>query len=194
MRVHAFGWRRFGLLAGTGAVMVLTAAFAFGDADDPLSGSDTGSFSAEPPSRHRTRLSPRPPRICICTRWVSTMARQLITQPAQRAKFAIPSDWSLGSKYFVGSGHQRCDLWSEVVARIDFVDWRAKLPMTSANDSTVRQPCHPSSPTQLIVEPTRWDIRGAGKPVWSSRIRGLQSGAGSSWLTPAWAQTIESAS
>ena len=45
MRVHAFGWRRFGLLAGTGAVMVLmavlTAAFAFGDADDPLSGSDT---------------------------------------------------------------------------------------------------------------------------------------------------------
>src|SRR6204780_3888100 len=45
MSGHAFGWRRLGLLAGTGGVMVLmsvlTAAFAFGDADDPLSGSDT---------------------------------------------------------------------------------------------------------------------------------------------------------
>src|SRR6204780_2817336 len=45
MSGHAFGWRRLGLLAGTGGVMVLmsvlTAGFAFGDADDPLSGSDT---------------------------------------------------------------------------------------------------------------------------------------------------------
>ncbi|MGA8329744.1 MAG: PE-PPE domain-containing protein, partial [Mycobacterium sp.] len=42
---HASDWRRFGLLAGTGAGVVLTslltAASAFGDADDPLSGSDT---------------------------------------------------------------------------------------------------------------------------------------------------------
>jgi PE-PPE domain len=42
---HAFRWRRFGLLAGTGGVMVLTAVLtsplAFGDADDPLAGSDT---------------------------------------------------------------------------------------------------------------------------------------------------------
>jgi hypothetical protein len=45
MSGHAFRWRRFGLLAGTGGVMVLTAvltaAFAFADADDPLAGSDT---------------------------------------------------------------------------------------------------------------------------------------------------------
>ena len=45
MRVHAFGWRRFGLLAGTGGMLVLTAvltaAAAFGDADDQLSGSAT---------------------------------------------------------------------------------------------------------------------------------------------------------
>ena len=45
MRGHASDWRRFGLLAGTGGMLVLTAvltaAAAFGDADDPLSGSDT---------------------------------------------------------------------------------------------------------------------------------------------------------
>ena len=46
MRGHASDWRRFGLLAGTGAgvfvlTSVLTAASAFGDAEDPLSGSDT---------------------------------------------------------------------------------------------------------------------------------------------------------
>ena len=80
MSAHAFGWRRFGLLAGTGGgvlvlTSVLTAAFAFGDADDPLSGSDTaiilgGTFESTPSTHSR-----RPPRICICTRWVSTMAR-----------------------------------------------------------------------------------------------------------------------
>ncbi|HUB58191.1 MAG TPA: PE-PPE domain-containing protein [Mycobacterium sp.] len=46
MSAHAFRWRRFGLLAGAGGGLialtsVLTAASAFGDADDPLSGSDT---------------------------------------------------------------------------------------------------------------------------------------------------------
>ena len=46
MSGHAFGWRWFGLLAGTGGgaivlTSVLTAPVAFGDADDPLSGSDT---------------------------------------------------------------------------------------------------------------------------------------------------------
>jgi PE-PPE domain len=46
MSAHAFGWRRFGLLAGTaGGVLALTsvlmAASALGDADDPLAGSDT---------------------------------------------------------------------------------------------------------------------------------------------------------
>ena len=46
MSGHAFGWRWFGLLAGTGGgvlvlTAVLTAPVAFGDADDPLSGSDT---------------------------------------------------------------------------------------------------------------------------------------------------------
>ena len=54
----AFRWRRFGLLAGTGAGVIgltslLTAASAFGDADDPLSGSDTaiilgGTFESTP--------------------------------------------------------------------------------------------------------------------------------------------------
>src|SRR5271156_4743119 len=58
MSGHPFGWRRFGLLAGTGGgvivlTSVLTAAFAFGDADDPLSGSDTaiilgGTFESTP--------------------------------------------------------------------------------------------------------------------------------------------------
>jgi PE-PPE domain len=43
---HAFRWRRFLSLAGTGGGLivltsVLTAAVAFGDAGDPLSGSDT---------------------------------------------------------------------------------------------------------------------------------------------------------
>jgi PE-PPE domain-containing protein len=46
MSGQVFGWRRFGLLAGAGgAVMaltsMLTAAVAFADADDPLSGSET---------------------------------------------------------------------------------------------------------------------------------------------------------
>jgi PE-PPE domain len=58
MSGHAFGWRRLVLLAGTGcgvlvATSVLTAAFAFGDADDPLTGSDTaiilgGTFESTP--------------------------------------------------------------------------------------------------------------------------------------------------
>src|SRR5271170_1075738 len=58
MSGHPFGWRRFGLLAGTGGGLivltsVLTAALAFGDADDPLSGSDTaiilgGTFESTP--------------------------------------------------------------------------------------------------------------------------------------------------
>ena len=58
MSGHAFGWRRFGLLAGTGGGVIvftslLTAASAFGDADDPLSGSDTaiilgGTFESTP--------------------------------------------------------------------------------------------------------------------------------------------------
>jgi PE-PPE domain len=58
MSAHAFGWRRFGLLAGGGGgalvlTSVLTAASAFGDADDPLSGSDTaiilgGTFESTP--------------------------------------------------------------------------------------------------------------------------------------------------
>jgi hypothetical protein len=58
MSGHAFRWRRFGLLAGTGGgvlvlTSILTAAFAFGDADDPLSGSDTaiilgGTFESTP--------------------------------------------------------------------------------------------------------------------------------------------------
>jgi hypothetical protein len=58
MSGYAFGWRRFGLLAGTGGgvlvlTSVLTAASAFGDADDPLSGSDTaiilgGTFESTP--------------------------------------------------------------------------------------------------------------------------------------------------
>jgi len=46
MSGYAFGWRWLGLLAGTGGgaivlTSVLTAPVAFGDADDPLSGSDT---------------------------------------------------------------------------------------------------------------------------------------------------------
>jgi hypothetical protein len=58
MSGHAFRWRRFGLLAGTGGgvlvlTSILTAASAFGDADDPLSGSDTaiilgGTFESTP--------------------------------------------------------------------------------------------------------------------------------------------------
>ena len=58
MSAHAFGWRRLGLLAGTGGGLIaltslLTAASAFGDADDPLSGSDTaiilgGTFESTP--------------------------------------------------------------------------------------------------------------------------------------------------
>jgi hypothetical protein len=57
MSGHAFGWRRFGLLAGAGGVIVLTsvltAAFAHADVDDPLSGSDTaiilgGTFESTP--------------------------------------------------------------------------------------------------------------------------------------------------
>ena len=58
MSGQAFRWRRFGLLAGTGGgvivlTSVLTAASAFGDADDPLSGSDTaiilgGTFESTP--------------------------------------------------------------------------------------------------------------------------------------------------
>ena len=58
MSAHTCGWRRFGLLAGTGGGLlvltsVLTAASAFGDADDPLSGSDTaiilgGTFESTP--------------------------------------------------------------------------------------------------------------------------------------------------
>jgi PE-PPE domain len=58
MSGHAFDWRRFGLLAGAGGGLivltsVLTAASAFGDADDPLSGSDTaiilgGTFEPTP--------------------------------------------------------------------------------------------------------------------------------------------------
>ena len=58
MSAHTFGWRRFGLLAGTGVgvlvlTSVLTSAFAFADADDPLSGSDTaiilgGTFESTP--------------------------------------------------------------------------------------------------------------------------------------------------
>jgi hypothetical protein len=58
MSGYAFDWRRFGLLAGTGGgvlvlTSVLTAASAFGDADDPLSGSDTaiilgGTFESTP--------------------------------------------------------------------------------------------------------------------------------------------------
>ena len=83
MSAHAFGWRRFALLAGTGGgvfvlTSVLTAAFAFGDADDPLSGSDTaiilgGTLESTPstsfaqaaedlarsPARH-PRLTPSP--------------------------------------------------------------------------------------------------------------------------------------
>ena len=43
MSGHAFGWWRFGLLAGTGGVIVLTSVLtaALAHADDPLSGSDT---------------------------------------------------------------------------------------------------------------------------------------------------------
>jgi len=58
MSGYAFDWRRFGLLAGTGGGLivltsVLTAASAFGDSDDPLSGSDTaiilgGTFESTP--------------------------------------------------------------------------------------------------------------------------------------------------
>jgi len=57
MSGYAFRWRRFGLLAGIGGgvivTSVLTAALAFGDADDPLSGSDTaiilgGTFESTP--------------------------------------------------------------------------------------------------------------------------------------------------
>ena len=58
MSAYGFGWGRFGLLAGTGGgvlvlASVLTAASAFGDADDPLSGSDTalilgGTFESTP--------------------------------------------------------------------------------------------------------------------------------------------------
>src|ERR1700761_3704860 len=58
MSAHAFGRRRFGLVAGTaGGVLALTsgltAAVAFGDADDPLAGSDTalllgGTFESTP--------------------------------------------------------------------------------------------------------------------------------------------------
>jgi hypothetical protein len=58
MSAHAFGWRRFALLAGAGGgvlvlTSVLTAAFAYGDTDDPLSGSDTaiilgGTFESTP--------------------------------------------------------------------------------------------------------------------------------------------------
>src|SRR6201991_4128192 len=58
MSAHAFGWRRLGLLAGTGGGLIplaslLTAASAFGDGDDPLSGSDTaiilgGTFESTP--------------------------------------------------------------------------------------------------------------------------------------------------
>jgi len=58
MSGYAFRWRRFGLLAGTGAAVIgltslLTAASAFADADDPLSGSDTaiilgGTFESTP--------------------------------------------------------------------------------------------------------------------------------------------------
>ena len=58
MRAHAFDRRRFWLLAGTGGgvlvlTSVLTSAFAFADADDPLSGSDTaiilgGTFESTP--------------------------------------------------------------------------------------------------------------------------------------------------
>ena len=58
MRGNAFGWRRLVLLAGTGcgvlvASSVLTAAFALGDAGDPLTGSDTaiilgGTFESTP--------------------------------------------------------------------------------------------------------------------------------------------------
>ena len=183
------------MLAGTGAVMVLmaAAAFAFGDADDPLSGSDTIILGGTTEPTPDTAFAQAAENLYLHPLGFDDGATiDHATCSTRQIRNTIKL--VIESKYFVGSGHQRCDLWSEVVARIDFVDWRAKLPMTSANDSTVRQPCHPSSPTQLIVEPTRWDIRGAGKPVWSSRIRGLQSGAGSSWLTPAWAQTIESAS
>src|ERR1700734_1182978 len=58
MSAHAFGWRRFALLAGAGGgglvlTSGLTAAFAYGDTDDPLSGSDTaiilgGTFESTP--------------------------------------------------------------------------------------------------------------------------------------------------
>src|ERR1700722_5054645 len=58
MSGHAFRWRRFALLAGTGGgvlvlTSVLTSASAFADADDPLSGSDTaiilgGTFESTP--------------------------------------------------------------------------------------------------------------------------------------------------
>jgi hypothetical protein len=58
MSAHAFRWRRLGLLAGTGGGLlmltsVLTAAFVYGDAGDPLSGSDTaiilgGTFESTP--------------------------------------------------------------------------------------------------------------------------------------------------
>lgn len=58
MSGHAFDCRRSVLLAGIGcgalaATSVLTAAFAFGDADDPLTGSDTaiilgGTFESTP--------------------------------------------------------------------------------------------------------------------------------------------------
>jgi PE-PPE domain len=56
MSGYAFDWWRFGLLAGTGGGLivltsVLTAASAFGDADDPLAGSDTAIIlgaTAEP--------------------------------------------------------------------------------------------------------------------------------------------------
>jgi PE-PPE domain len=57
MSGHAFDWRRFWLLLGTGGGVIvtsmLTAASAFGDADDPLSGSDTaiilgGTFESTP--------------------------------------------------------------------------------------------------------------------------------------------------
>jgi hypothetical protein len=58
MSDRAFDWRRFGLLASTAGGLIaltslLTAASAFGDADDPLSGSDTaiilgGTFESTP--------------------------------------------------------------------------------------------------------------------------------------------------
>jgi PE-PPE domain len=58
MSAHASDWRRFCLLTGIGGGLIgvaslLTAASAFGDADDPLSGSDTaiilgGTFESTP--------------------------------------------------------------------------------------------------------------------------------------------------